>query len=98
MKKVIALLLLLSVIATPSYALNLLDRLKYQEVQLGSDRVLVNKITGKVERRLVGNRYEPISTKKGWGGIPSSQDMYQARYEQSKNRQRGSNVQLKMKK
>jgi len=84
MKKVIALLLLLSVIATPSYALNILDRLRYQEVQLGSDRVLVNRITGRVEQILVDNKYEPISTKKGWGGIPSDQDMYQARYEQSK--------------
>ena len=49
MKKIIALLLLLAIIATPAYALSLLDKLRYNEVQVGGDRFLVNKITGKVE-------------------------------------------------
>jgi len=29
----------------------------------------------------VDNQYSPISSQKGWGGIPSEQDMYQARYD-----------------
>ena len=84
MKKVIVLLLLFSIIAAPSYALNILDKLIYKEVRLGGEKVLVNKATGKVEKKLVDNRYEPISSKKGWGGIPSSQDIYQARYDKSR--------------
>jgi len=81
MKKVVALLLLLSVVASPSYALNLLDKLMYKEVRLGGEKVLVNRVTGKVEQRLIDNAYKPISSKKGWGGIPSEQDMYQAQYD-----------------
>lgn len=80
MKKIIVLLLLFSIITAPSYALNILDRLIYKEVRLGGEKVLVNRATGKVEKKLVDNKYEPISSRKGWGGIPSEQDMYQARY------------------
>ena len=80
MRKIIVLLLLFSIIATPLYALNILDRIIYKEVRLGGEKVLVNKTTGKVEKKLVDNKYEPISSEKGWGGIPSEQDMYQARY------------------
>jgi hypothetical protein len=84
-KKAVVLILLFSMIAVPSaHALNLIERLIYQEVQIGRDRILVNKITGRVEKILVDNRYEPISTDKGWGGIPSDQDMYQAQYEKAK--------------
>lgn len=86
MKKIIILLLLLSIVVSPAYALNIIERLIYNEVQLGGDRILVNKITGKVERILVDNTYEPISEQKGWGGIPSDQEMYQARYEQAMRR------------
>jgi len=82
-KKIIILLLLLSIIATPSYALNLFERIRYKEVRLGSEKVLVNKITGKVERILVNNTYVVIPTEKGFAGIPSVQDMYQAQYEKS---------------
>lgn len=84
MNKIIALLLLLSVIATPAHALNILEKLIYKEVRLGGDKVLVNKITGKAEKKLVDNKYQPISSVKGWGGIPSEQDMYQARYDRMK--------------
>jgi len=84
MKKFIVLLLLLSIIATPAYALNILERLIYKEVRVDGEKVLVNKATGKVEKKLAGNTYEPISSEKGWGGIPSEQDMYQARYERSR--------------
>lgn len=80
MKKIMVLLLLLSIIATPSYALSLLDKLIYNEVRLGQESVLVNRITGQVEKKLVGTTYQPISTKKGWGGIISDQEMYQERY------------------
>jgi len=86
MKKFIVLLLLLSVIATPSYALNFFEKIKYREARLGNEGILVNRITGKVEQRWVGKRYEPIPSDKGWGGIPSIQDMYQAQYDENKIR------------
>ena len=70
--------------ARPSHALNILERLIYKEVRLGNEQVLVNKVTKKVEKKLVDNRYEPISSQKGWGGIPSEQDMYQARYDRNR--------------
>ena len=81
MKKIIVLLLLLMMIAAPLYALGLLDSIRYKEVQLDSEKVLVNRFTGKVEQRLIDGKYEPISSQKGWGGIPSDQDMYQAQYD-----------------
>jgi hypothetical protein len=84
MKKIVAMLLLLFVFATPSYALNILERLVYKEVRLGGDKVLVNKLTGKVEKKMEDNQYAPISSAKGWGGIPSEQDMYQARYDRKR--------------
>ena len=84
MKKLIVLLLLFSAIAAPAYALNILERLIYKEVRVDGGKVLVNKATDKVEKKLVDNKYEPISPIKGWGGIPSEQDMYQARYDKSK--------------
>ncbi len=80
MRKIVLLLLFFFVIATPSHALNILEKFVYKEVRIRGEKVLVNKVTGKVEKKLVDNRYEPISSKKGWGGIPSEQDMYQARY------------------
>lgn len=84
MKKTVVLLLLLTIItATPSYALNFFEKIKYAEVRLGSEQVLVNRFTGRVEHVWAGKRYEPISTEKGFGGIPSVQDMYQAQYEKS---------------
>ena len=85
MKKIIVLVLLFSIIATPLYALNLLDRIKYKQVQLGTNKVLVNRFTGKVEEILIDNQYRVISTEKGFGGIPSDQDMYQAQYDQTKS-------------
>ncbi len=81
MRKAVLLLLALVVFTTPSYALNILDRLIYKEVRVGNEKVLVNKLSGKVEKKLVDAKYEPISSTKGWGGIPSEQDMYQARYD-----------------
>ncbi len=84
MKKIVVLLMLLSMIATPLYALNILEKLIYKEVRVSGEKVLVNKATGKVEKKLVDNKYEPISSEKGWGGIPSEQDMYQARYDRNR--------------
>lgn len=81
MKKIIVLLILLSIFAVPAHALNILDKLRYKEVQLGREKVLVNRITGRVEQRFVGGNYEPLSSVKGWGGIPSPQDVYQAKYD-----------------
>ena len=81
MKKIIVLLLLFSIIATPSYALNLLEIMIYKQVQLGRERVLVNKITGRVEQILMDNKYTPISSQRGFGGIPSDQEVYQAQYD-----------------
>jgi hypothetical protein len=83
-RKITALLLLLYVIASPSYALNLLDRIRYKEVRLGNEKVLVNNITGKVEKKLIDNKYEPISAEKGFKGIISEQEMYQAQYDRKK--------------
>ena len=85
MKKIIVLLLLLSIIATPSYALNIFDRIMYKEVQLGREKVLVNQFTGKVERRLIDGKYEPISSEQGFGGIISDKEMYQAQYDEKKS-------------
>ena len=85
MKKVVVLLLLLSIIAAPSYAISFFDKITYKEVQLGNDKVLVNRFTGKVEQKLVDEKYQSISSEKGFGGIPSEQDMYQARYDKKKN-------------
>lgn len=81
MKKIIVLVLLCCIIVTPAYALNILDRIIYKEVRLGTEKVLVNRFTGKVEQILNNNKYVPISSQKGWGGIPSAQDMYQAQYD-----------------
>ncbi|MDP2929948.1 MAG: hypothetical protein Q8O01_07840 [Candidatus Omnitrophota bacterium] len=83
MKKIVVLLMLFLMIATPLYALNILEKLLYREVRLGGESVLVNKATKKVEKKLVNNKYELISSEKGWGGIPSEQDMYQARYDRN---------------
>lgn len=85
MKKFIVLLLLLSIIATPSYALNIFDKIKCKEAKLGGEKVLVNRFTGKVEQRLIDKEYEPIPSDKGFGGIPSVQDMYQAQYDKNKS-------------
>ena len=82
MKKVIAVLLMISIIATPAYALDALSSLFYKEVKLGRETVLVNRITGKVEKRLVDGTYEAISSEQGYNGIISDQEMYQAQYEQ----------------
>ena len=83
MKKIIVVLALVLTIAVPSHALNILEKMIYKEVRLGGDKVLVNKVTGKAEKKLVDNKYEPISSQKGWGGIPSKQEMYQARYDKT---------------
>ena len=85
MRKLIVLLMLLSIIATPSYALNILDKIRYEETRLGSERVLVNRFTGKVEKKMRDGKYEQISDEKGFGGIPSEQDRYQARYEKKRS-------------
>ena len=85
MKKIVVLVLLFSIIATPLYALSLLDRIRYKQVQLGSNNVLVNRFTGKVEEILVDNQYQPISAEQGFGGIPSEQAVYQAQYDQTKS-------------
>ena len=87
MKKLIVLLVLSSIIATPSYAISFLDKIKCKEVQLGDKKVLINRFTGKAEQKLVDGKYETISSDKGFGGIPSEQDMYQARYDGWKNGQ-----------
>jgi len=83
-KKLIVLLLLLTMIATPLHALSIFDSIIYKEVQLGREKVLVNRITGKVAQILINGKYIPISSTKGWGGIPSDQDMYQAQYDKIK--------------
>lgn len=85
MKKIIVLLILFSIIAAPLYALSLLDNIRYKEVQLGSEKVLVGRFTGKVEQIFRDGKYEPVSTQKGWGGIPSDQDVYQAQYDRIKS-------------
>ena len=72
-------------IAAPSHALSFFDRVKCKEVQLGNEKVLVSRFTGKVEQKLVDDKYESVSSEKGFGGIPSEQDMYQARYGKKKS-------------
>lgn len=56
MKKMIAALTLVFLISTNAYALNPLERLAYKEVTLKSynQRLLVNRITGKVKYRWQG--------------------------------------------
>ena len=87
MKKIIILLVLFSIIATPSYALNLLGKVIHKEVRIGSEKVLVNRITGKVEYRWIYDKYEPIPTNKGTDGVPSAQEMYQTYYERMKHQE-----------
>ena len=51
MRKIIVLLLLLSVVATPSYALSIWEKIKYKEVQLtgaSNNRVLIDRSTNEV--------------------------------------------------
>ena len=50
MKKIIISLLLLSVLSTPSYAINLLEKIAYREVLVKSynQRLLVGRVTGEV--------------------------------------------------
>lgn len=84
MRKIIVLLLLFSLIAAPSYALNIIGKAIYKEVQIGSEKVLVNRITGKVMYRWIYDKYVPIPTTKGDDGVPSAQEMYQTYYEQMK--------------
>lgn len=61
MKKIIILLLLLSVAATPSYALNIWDRIRYKEVRLAGsaqNNVLVDRLTGEVAYIMVFKRWQ----------------------------------------
>jgi len=85
MKKIVVLLLLFSIIAVPVYALSLYEKLLYKEVKLDSGIVLVNRITDKVEKKLINNVYQTLSTTGGWGGIISDQEMYQAQYNKTKS-------------
>ena len=80
MKKIIVLLLLFSIIAVPAHALFLVDKVIYKEVQLGREKVLVNRVTGRVDQILIDNKYTPLSSEKGFGGIPSDQEVYQSQY------------------
>lgn len=61
-KNVIVLLLILS-IATPSHAMNIIDKILYKPVILRNNNgvtVLVNRLTGKVEYVMSGEQYVPI--------------------------------------
>ncbi len=52
MKKNIIVLLLVLVIATPSYAMNIVDKMLYKQVVLRNNNgaiILVNRLTGQVE-------------------------------------------------
>ena len=63
MKKNIIVLLLVLVIATPSYAMNIIDKILYKQVVLRNNNagtVLVNRLTGRVEYVMSGEQYVPI--------------------------------------
>jgi hypothetical protein len=63
MKKFVVLLLLVLSIATPSYAMNIVDKILYKPVVLRNNNgvtVLVNRITGKVEYVMSGEQYVSI--------------------------------------
>jgi hypothetical protein len=86
MRKALVLILAFFMITEPSHALNIVEKMIYKEVRLGKERVLVNRITDKVEKRSTATGYESVSSKRGWGGIPSEQEMFQAQYERTKSR------------
>ena len=63
MKKFVIILLLVLVIATPSYAMNIVDKILYKPVILRNNNgvtVLVNRLTGRVEYVMSGMQYVPI--------------------------------------
>jgi hypothetical protein len=63
MKKFIIVLLLVLMIATPSYAMNIVDKIFYKPVVLRNNNgvtVLVNRLTGRVEYVMSGTQYVPI--------------------------------------
>jgi hypothetical protein len=86
MRKAIILLFLFSIIATPLYALNIFDKAVYKEVRIGTGKFLVNRATGKVSKKMLHDKYEPLSTEKGFEGAPSQQEMYQTYYDRMKSR------------
>jgi hypothetical protein len=57
MKKIIIVLLLISIIITPCYAVNIIDTILCKEVVLRCNQrtVLVNRITGEVKYMLLSN-------------------------------------------
>jgi hypothetical protein len=73
-------------IATSAHALNFFQKLQYKEVNVRGEKVLVNKFSDKVEKRFKDGKYETIPSEEGFGGIPSTQNMYQTRYEKKNSR------------
>ena len=85
MKKIIFVLLLLSIIATPSYALSFMEKIKYKEVLLTYTgyKVLVDRYTGEVKylwnEGIPGNSYWPSK----WGALSGEQKQnFQRQYDQ----------------
>ncbi|MDP3729975.1 MAG: hypothetical protein Q8R14_00415 [Candidatus Omnitrophota bacterium] len=63
MKKLAIVLLLVLAIATPSYAMNIIEKMLYKPVALRNNNgvtVLVNRLTGRVEFVASGRQYVPI--------------------------------------
>jgi hypothetical protein len=64
MKKIVIALLLITMIATPSYAVNILDTILCKKVVLRADgsQILVNRITGEVKYILEANgKWAPLT-------------------------------------
>lgn len=80
-KKIAVLLLAMTMLASSAHALGIIDSLIYDKVNLNGQRVLVNRITGRVDKILENGVYINVSTQRGWGGIPSAQEVLQAQYD-----------------
>ena len=82
MKKIIAILLLLSVIASPSYAINILEKIAYQKDTIKSYKatILVNPLTKEIKyiwcRRVKKGYWMPVSGR--------MQQQYQAVYDRER--------------
>ena len=64
MKKLLLILLIISIIATPVYAVNVVDTVLCKKVFLHYNRtyILVNRVTGEVKYLLRGNgQWEPLT-------------------------------------
>ena len=75
MKKIITVVLLLSMFTSSLHALTLAEKIKYKEVDTGYSTLLVERFSGKVKYHLEGDKWIALD--------PLTQLYYQNEYEQS---------------